>query len=124
VTIPERIHAWRQAAGLFRSYGDTRAAKLLERVAAELEADTQAAEGARVSLADAVELTGYTRGHLRRLMAAGKLRNVGTDHTPEFLAAELPRKVRDVPDQEEPCEGTFAGLVSRSQVARAIVRGA
>lgn len=123
VTIPDRIHTWRQDAAVLRRYGDTRAADLLERMAAELEADTQAAEGARVSLADAVELTGYTRGHLRRLVLDGKLRNVGTDQNTEFLAAELPRKARYVPGQEEPCGGSVAGLTSRLQVARAIVRG-
>jgi hypothetical protein len=123
VTIPERIRAWRQDATVLRRYGDTRAADLLDRVAAELEADTQAAQGARVSLADAVELTGYTRGHLRRLVVDGKLRNIGTDGNPEFLAAELPRKVRYVPEQGEACGGSVSGLTSRLQVARAIVRG-
>ena len=37
--IPERIRTWRRDAAVFRDYGDTRTADVLERLAAELEED-------------------------------------------------------------------------------------
>jgi hypothetical protein len=40
----------------------------------------------------AVALSGYTRGHLRRMLVARTLTNYGTESRPLMRAAELPRK--------------------------------
>lgn len=67
-------------------------------------------------------VTGYTRAHLRRLVRTGRLRNVGSDAVPEFLLADLPRKLRN--DEYENIADEQRRAVSLSkQVARAIVRG-
>jgi hypothetical protein len=93
--IPDRIRLWREDAAVLRRRGARRAAALLERLAAELEEDWHA-QDARAELVDlrrAVELSGYTRGHLRRMIVDGDLTNHGSDTRPLVCAAELPRKV-------------------------------
>ena len=120
MTITERIRIWRSDAAVLRDYGDERAADLLERLAAELEADLQDGDTKMVDLSAAVKLTGYTRGHLRRLLMEGKLRNVGAPDEPAFLTSELPRK----PGQPGPSpalapRATLSPSL-RMQVARAV----
>jgi hypothetical protein len=98
--IAERIKLWREDAAVLRRRGARRAAALLERVAAELEEDVRgAAEGATlddapelVEMRAAVALSGYTRGHLRRMLVAGTLTNYGTEARPLLRVVDLPRK--------------------------------
>ena len=91
----ELANLWREHAALLRKYGAEPQAAVLERCAAEIEAEVRDNEQRRVSLDEAVEITGFTRGHLRRLLKTEppKLRNVGTDEEPAFVFGELPRKV-------------------------------
>jgi hypothetical protein len=93
--IPERIRLWREDAAVLRRRGARRAAAHLERVAAELEDDlTQpGVQPELLTLANAVEQSGYTRGHLRRLLVAGTLTNHGTEDRPLVAASDLPRKL-------------------------------
>lgn len=123
MTILERVQALRADATVLKRYGDRRTAKVLERLAAELEADSYEAEHEVVTLARAVELTGYSRGHLRRLIASGSLRNVGSVETPQFVASELPRKPRQVALRQALALPISAGVSLRRQVARAVVSG-
>lgn len=98
MTIQERIKLWRDDAAVLRRRGSLRAAALMERLAAELEDDLRGAATnedeapALVEMRAAVALSGYTRGHLRRMMVAGTFTNYGTDARPLFRAADLPRK--------------------------------
>ncbi|HET6230472.1 MAG TPA: hypothetical protein VFE05_10425 [Longimicrobiaceae bacterium] len=118
LSIPERIQAWREAAAVLRCYGHDHTADVVERMAAELEADTRTTEAARIGMAEAVERTGYTRGHLRRLIRDGKLRNVGSEEEPLLLPSELPRKpalsLAKMGDEM---------VDSKTQVIRAVVAG-
>ena len=86
------VDRWRTNAALLRSYGAPGHARLLERLAADLEAELAAESSPVVDLAGAVHLSGYSRGHLRRLLRTGQLVNLGTDTAPRFNAADLPRK--------------------------------
>lgn len=85
---------WRKHAALLRRYGAEAQAAVLEQCATEVEAEIRNNEQRRVSLDEAVEITGFTRGHLRRLLKAKppKIRNLGTEEEPAFIVAELPRK--------------------------------
>jgi len=83
------IEAWRAQAAQYDRDGVTVGARLLERVADELEA---IAGGEIVTLAEAAARSGYTPDHLRRLVKAGRLTNVGRRHAPRYRARELPRK--------------------------------
>jgi hypothetical protein len=107
MTIRERIDRWRADAQVLRRWGAEVGAMALERAAADLEEDVQRA-GATIHVHDtdedgkqlpelvpigaAVGLSGYTRGHLRRMIVAGTLTNFGTDARPLLRAADLPRK--------------------------------
>lgn len=98
MTLPKCIQLWRDDAATLRRRGDRRAARLLERVASELEDELrQDGPAELVDLTRAIELSGYTRGHLRRLLVAGTLINHGTPHRPLFRPADLPRKARRPP---------------------------
>lgn len=117
------VARWRMNAAVLRSYGAPGHARLLERLAADLEAELRAESAAVVNLADAVHLSGYTRGHLRRLLRAGQLRNLGSDIAPRFTASDLPRKPGYVPAHEILAPPPKSGVSSRLQVARAVVSG-
>lgn len=120
VTITERIRIWRSDAAVLRDYGDERAAELLERLATDLEADLQDGAAEMVGFSAAVTLTGYTRGHLRRLLIEGKLRNVGTHEEPAFLTSELPRKPGQPNSNSALAPRTRPSPSLRMQVARAV----
>jgi hypothetical protein len=67
---------------------------MLERLAAELEQTTSTEASAVVDLATAESITGFTRGHPRRLYRDGRLVPVRMDgDDPVFRVADLPRKV-------------------------------
>jgi hypothetical protein len=84
---------WRADAQVLRRYGVTSRARLLEEMAAELEASTAAEATAIVGLSDAARLSGFTRAHLRRLVREGKLIAVGSDgREVQVRLGDLPRK--------------------------------
>lgn len=84
--------AWRREAVLLRARAAEVQARILEQCADELEAALAASARTRIGLAEAARLTGFTRGHLRRLVKAGTLPNHGTEREPAFLSTDLPRK--------------------------------
>jgi hypothetical protein len=114
---------WREHAATLREYGADQQAALLEQCAAEVEAARQQREAARISLDDAVELTGYSRSHLRRLWRTGQVRQLGTHENPEFHASDLPRKPGYVAGNKTLAKDEAPPVNSRMQVARAVVRG-
>lgn len=84
---------WRcEAADLRARYGDERLARLCEVHAGELERAMAAQEQAVLSLSEAAQASGFSEGHIRALIAAGDLRNVGRRYRPRVLRGELPRK--------------------------------
>jgi hypothetical protein len=84
---------WREDARVFRRHGATGRARMLERIAEALEQSTRAPESVRVDLATATERSGFTRGHLRRLIRTGKLpASINAAGEPEIRLADLPRK--------------------------------
>jgi hypothetical protein len=103
---------WREDAQVLRRYGATSRARLLEQMAAELEATTAADATATVALSVAAEVSGFTRAHLRRLIREGKLGTEATEGTePQVHLSDLPRKAK---------QGAPARLVERPST-RAIV---
>jgi hypothetical protein len=93
MTPQERIDFWREDAAVLRRRGARRTAALMERLASELEEDlAERGPTELVDLARAVELSGYTRGHLRRLLNDGAVVNHGTSDDPLVRASDLPRK--------------------------------
>lgn len=65
------------------------------REAAEMvETALRDAAGERLNLTAAARVSGYSADHLSRLIAQGKLRNVGRKHAPLVMRGELPMKPR------------------------------
>jgi hypothetical protein len=83
------IRQWRKQSAQYEADGNTQGARLLARVADELQC---IAGGETVTLAEAARRTGYSPDHLRRLANAGTLVNIGRKHAPRFRAADLPIK--------------------------------
>lgn len=114
---------WRTDAAVLRRYGAAALADLLERCAADLGSEQRARLDALVTLDEAVQLTGFTRGHLRRLCRSGKLANAGTEAAPAFRRAALPRKtgtesVRSVHSPALVVEAVLAGKQGRRRSAQ------
>jgi hypothetical protein len=117
MNIAERIERWRQDAAVMRRWGAEDVAQVLERAAADLEEEMQRTASAvlihpaaaedlpeLVEMRAAVALSGYTRGHLRRMIVAKTLTNYGTDTRPLLRAAELPRKPGHAPIRQHQTE--------------------
>ena len=81
---------WREDAQVFRRYGACGRARMLERLADELERAAGADQSVTVDLSTAAELSGFTRAHLRRLIRDGKLAT--TSDGARVRACDLPRK--------------------------------
>jgi hypothetical protein len=108
---------WREHAQVLRHYGATRRARMLERMAAELERCTADEAAAVVDLSAASELTGFTRGHLRRLYRDGRLIPAAVeDGDPLFRVSDLPRKPGATPAADRP------GPAPRIQIARELIQ--
>jgi hypothetical protein len=121
--LAERANEWRHDAAVLRRYGQDTIAAVIEKLADDLEADSLAADQ-RVSFDEAVHLSGYSKGHLLRLVRTGKLRNVGTKRKPEFLLADLPRKPgHDARNEELAPVKAQPDISAYRQVARAVVQG-
>lgn len=114
---------WREDAATLRKYGADQQASVLEQCAAEVEAERQQRETACVSLDKAVEVTGYSRSHLRRLWRTGQVRQLGTRESPEFHTEDLPRKPGYIAENKTLVEADTPPVNLRMQVARAVVRG-
>lgn len=84
---------WREDAQVFRRYGATGRARMLERMAAELERSTSGDAAARVDLRTAANLSGFSRSHLRRLIRTGRLPATSDGAgNPIVSVSDLPRK--------------------------------
>jgi hypothetical protein len=69
-----------------------------------------------LTLKAAADLSGYSTGHLSRLIRTGKLPNAGRPNAPLIRRADLPRKATALPNGDE---GTK--LLTKAQIARSIV---
>jgi hypothetical protein len=107
---------WRAEALTLRSWGAEDKAKVLERVAAELEAELRAGANAELTLEEAAQECGYHPDSLGRLIREGKLANVGRKHAPCVRRGDLPQKPRAL--QPEPQLGMIGRC--KASIARAI----
>lgn len=65
---------------------------LIADILAEVEALLTAEEGETLSLTRAARESGYSAGHLGRLVRNGTIPNAGRPHAPRIRRADLPRK--------------------------------
>lgn len=83
---------WRAQAENLRKFGAEPQAIALTRAADELEAVLSRAADEQLTLEQAELESGYTRDHLRHLVASGEIPNAGRKGSPRIRRADLPRK--------------------------------
>jgi hypothetical protein len=92
------IWQWREEAERLRHrYGCESLACLCETHARELEAALRSSQDEHLTIAEAAEIGGYSRSHLRRLLDSGTIANVGGPGRPKVRVGDLPFKVRRRP---------------------------
>ena len=114
---------WREHAAAMRKYGLEFFATALEQCAADVEAEERERAASRVTLEEAVEITGFSRSHLRRLWRTRRVRPLGSEESPEFYLTDLPRKAGYVPEIKTLARDPASDVNLKMQVARAVVKG-
>ena len=71
-------------------------ATLCDEVLNDLDALLTSRSEQTVTLAEAADLSGYSRDHLARLIRLGRIRNAGRKHRPLLLVRELPVRPRNI----------------------------
>lgn len=112
---------WRQRAEELRRWAAAEgAARALEQAAADLECALRESAMEPLDLDVAAAESGYSRGHLRRMIRDGKVPNAGTDDGPMILRCHLPHKP-GASNGVAPLR--LKGSSSKAQVARAVASG-
>ena len=109
---------WRDEAGTLRRRGATAQAVVLESCAEELESALQQQHDEPLNLTQASRVSGYSRGHLGRLVRQGTLPNAGRRNAPRIRASDLPVKATPLPAHPSAPQFPYR---SQRQVVRAIV---
>lgn len=85
--------SWREEADRLRErYGADRLARLSEVHARELEKLLNLGLDEELTLAEAAEVSGYSKSHLRHLVSDGEIPNAGRKGRPRIRRADLPVK--------------------------------
>lgn len=112
------VKQWRAEAETLNRRGADASASALSSCADDLERCLDEQELEPLTLAEASELSGYSRDHLGRLIAEGTIPNAGERYAPRIRRRDLPRKpghaAGPAPEAEE-------ALTSRVQMARSVV---
>lgn len=119
VTRQEFLSRWRaECARLQRLGALVDPAKLLDEVLADAEALFRSQEHDALTLTEAALESGYSAGHLGRLVRSGIIANLGRPNAPKIRRADLPRKATGLRRS-----GTTVKLVGATpgQIARAVV---
>ena len=92
--------------------------KLCDEVLADAEALFRSEEHDVLTLTEAAQESGYSAGHLGRLVRDGTIPNVGRPNAPKIRRADLPRKATGL--RPKPAASKLVG-VTPGQIARAVV---
>ena len=114
--LPDDFRA--NAEEIRRLAGDERTAQVWEAACREVESRLRAASLEPLDLSVAAQESGYTRGHLGKMLRDGTLPNAGTASEPLVLRVHLPRKPGFGVDQNP-----MRPASSRVQAARAVIEG-
>lgn len=92
MTCSRLVVRWREQAAQARMVHDERGALLLEDVADQLEHALRAEEDELLTLPQAEKESGYSAGHLSRMVRDGKIANAGRYGAPRLRRGDLPIK--------------------------------
>ncbi len=99
LTRADFLSRWTSArATLAESGAFVDAARLLDRVLADVEAVFASEEGETLTLRQAAEQSGYSPDHIGRLIRTGTIPNAGRPRSPRVRRADLPRKPSRLPN--------------------------
>jgi hypothetical protein len=88
----ELATAWRRKAEELRDLALESEARAFERCALDLERALAEYDLEALTLQRAADESGYSYGHLQRLVSDGELENIGTSGSPRVRRGDLPRK--------------------------------
>jgi hypothetical protein len=106
-----------QAESYARQRARVAAAALIRMVLEDLAGVLTAAPPRSLSLTEAAELSGYSAGHLGRLVKRGTIPNAGRPKAPRVCATNLPRKRGALPASGAPGHSS----PTKKQIARQVV---
>jgi hypothetical protein len=116
--VPHHILAlaasWRRHGELLRQYGDTRMADVCELHAGDVERALREGNEETLSLTEAARESGFSAGHLGRLVRDGRLTNYGRPDAPRVARGELPVKTSPL------TKSAPSDQLSRRRIARAV----
>lgn len=92
MTLSELASHWSEEADSLERWGDIRGAKVLRQCAADLDVAVRAHDNEALTIAQAVEASGYSADHLRALVASGEIPNAGRKGSPRIRRRDLPVK--------------------------------
>ena len=92
MTLTDLAGQWTAAATSLARWGDDRGATILRQCATELDAAAREHENELLTIAQAAPESGYSRDHLRALVASGEIPNAGRKGSPRIRRGDLPRK--------------------------------
>ncbi len=84
--------SWRDRATMFRDHAEDSVAIAYERCAEELEGALHDQDATLYTLQEAAAISGYTAGHLGRLVRDGKIPDAGRRSAPRIAHRHLPVK--------------------------------
>ena len=96
-TLDHLARRWRDEADTLRRRGATAQAVVLESCAEELETVLRERDLEALNLRGASEESGYSYSALQKMVAEGKLPNMGDKNRPRVRRGDLPRKAGQLP---------------------------
>ena len=109
--IAELVDEWRGEAQLMSHRGLTESAALVESLANDLEETLRGFESDFLNLHESAAHSGYSPGHLSRLVRDGKIPNRGRPGVPRIRRSDLPIKRGHL------TKSTFASDIRESKAA-------
>lgn len=119
-SVEKLISRWQRRSARLREWtgGDERAATIWEKATQELEETLRDAENEVLNLQQAAELSGYSAGHLSRLIRRGDIPNAGRKYSPKIRRRDLPTKPGHLPQSMGP---PHVAEAEAEQIVEAIV---
>ena len=92
MTLHELATRWTDEAASLAKWGDDRGSALLRQCATELDLAAREHDAEELTIPAAAEASGYSRDHLRALVASGEIPNSGRKGSPRIRRSGLPIK--------------------------------
>lgn len=114
------VKLWRNKADVLREHGALPQATTIDVLVADLEQRSTATDSARLTLSEAQAESGYSVGHLGRMVRSGAVPNAGRKNAPRIRRSDLANVAKG--PRSQPNSTARTNLTpTREQIARAVV---